>query len=82
MAMQNTDQEADLQKFNDLALQAGARVVVEGEPYLIRKVDVRLYNFDIQSFGVGYPLSFDTMDANAPYVLSVEVHLDDLPEKH
>lgn len=80
MALQNTDHEDGLQKFNDLALQAGARVVVEGEPYIIRKVDVRLYNFDIQEFRMGYPLSFDTTDATAPYVFSVEVHLDNVAE--
>lgn len=80
MALQNTDQEDGLQKYNDLALQAGVRVLVEGEPYVITKVEVRLYNFDIQKFHMAYPLSFDSTDSSAPYVFSVEVHLENVAE--
>lgn len=76
MALQQIDDEQDLVSFNDTALQAGTKVKVEGEVFVIRRVDARLFNFDILGNHHSYPLSFDTTDASSGYVFSIEVHLD------
>jgi len=76
MALQQVDEVDDLSTFNDAVLQTGAKVRVEGEDFIIRRVDVRLYNFDILGNHHGYPLTFESINANSGYVLSIEVHLD------
>ncbi len=76
MALQSVDDDADLVQFNDTALEEGAKVKVEGETFIIRKVVVRLFNTGILGNHHSYPLTFDSTDSNSGYVLSIEVHLD------
>lgn len=76
MALQQVDDQDDLTSFNDMTLQSGASVRVEGETFIIRKVEVQLYNTKILGNHHSYPLSFDSTDANSGFVLSIEVQLD------